>query len=293
MSALAELIIAVVVGWCVGTVLWRGGRRIFEAYVFQRHNYRDHSLPTAVGILLPLALAVVVGVHVAVFSVWRALFGPASTGWTEIAEIGPTAVSLAVVFGLLGLLDDLGGVGESGGFRGHLKALFGGRITTGLVKMAGGPLMTLAVLAGAGAPAGRLGHLRDAAVISLAANLANLFDRAPGRVNKVGQAAFVVLALATLDVGLVPVAVVVGAALALLGPDLREVIMLGDSGSNVIGALLGFGVVVSTTVTQRWIVLVVLLALNLSSELVSFSRVIDAVPPLRRLDRLGSPYRRG
>ena len=34
-------------------------------------------------------------------------------------------------------------------------------------------------------------------------------------------------------------------------------------------------------------VLVALIALNLASEFVSFSRVIEAVPPLRWFDRLG------
>ena len=33
--------------------------------------------------------------------------------------------------------------------------------------------------------------------------------------------------------------------------------------------------------------MLVLLALNVAAELVSFSRVIDAVPPLRWFDRLG------
>ena len=68
--------------------------------------------------------------------------------------------------------------------------------------------------------------------------------------------------------------------------------MLGDAGSNVIGAVLGVGMVLSVTETQRWILLVVVLALNLSSEVVSFTKVIDSVGVLRRLDRLGSPYRK-
>ena len=34
-------------------------------------------------------------------------------------------------------------------------------------------------------------------------------------------------------------------------------------------------------------VLIALVALNLASEFVSFSRVIEAVPPLRWFDRLG------
>ena len=56
-------------------------------------------------------------------------------------------------------------------------------------------------------------------------------------------------------------------------------------------ALLGFGAVMTVGSGCRWIVLGVLLALNLASEVVSFSQVIDATPPLRWLDRLGSPHR--
>jgi hypothetical protein len=38
----------------------------------------------------------------------------------------------------------------------------------------------------------------------------------------------------------------------------------------------------------RWVVLVAVLGLNLVSEVVSFSSVIDSVGPLRWFDRLGS-----
>ena len=290
MTALLELVAAYALGFVVCSVLWRGSRRIFEGYVFQRHNYRDHHLPTAVGILIPLAAAAVVGAHALVFDAGRSLFGPGTGGWSALTDAGPMTIELAVAFSFLGLLDDLGGLGESGGFSGHLRALIEGRVTTGLIKMVGGPLLALAIMSG-GPQSDRFGYVRDAAVVCLAANLANLFDRAPGRVNKVGQLGLVLLVVSTFEQRLVPVALVIGAAGALLGPDLREVFMLGDAGSNVIGAALGFGVVVSTTETQRWIVLVVLLALNASSEFVSFSRVIDAVGPLRSLDRWGSPHR--
>lgn len=291
MSEVLEIAGGYAIGFVVCAVLWRGARRIFDADVFARRNYRDHPLPTAVGLLLPLVVGVVVGVHVVVFDVWRSALGPAASGWGVLATYGPVTVELAIAFSFLGLVDDLGGQGESGGFAGHLKALIEGRITTGFIKMIGGPFLALAVLAGFSAQSGRVGYLRDAALVCLAANLANLFDRAPGRVIKIGHLAFVALALSTTNPRLVPVAVVIGAAGALLAPDLREVAMLGDAGSNVIGAVLGFGVVAATTETQRWILLVVLLALNASSEVVSFSRVIDAVGPLRSLDRFGSPYR--
>jgi UDP-N-acetylmuramyl pentapeptide phosphotransferase/UDP-N-acetylglucosamine-1-phosphate transferase len=290
MRAIGEIGAAYALGVAATLVLWRGVRGVFGARVFERRNYRDQPLPTAVGLLLPLVVGTVVGAHVAVVDVSRVISGSKLDGWDALVEPGRLVVAIAVAFGFLGLVDDLGGAGESGGFSGHLRALREGRVTTGFVKLAGGAFLALAIL-GDGLPAGRLGHLRDAALVCVAANLGNLFDRAPGRVNKVGQLAFVVLVVATRSPRLVPIALVMGAAGALLGGDLREQFMLGDAGSNVIGAVVGVGVVLTTTETQRWIVLAVLLALNLASEAVSFTKVIDAVPPLAALDRLGSPHR--
>src|SRR5438270_804247 len=80
-------------------------------------------------------------------------------------------------------------------------------------------------------------------------------------------------------------AAVAGAAIALLPEDLRERAMLGDTGANVMGGALGLGVVAACSPGVRIGALVVVAALNVLSELVSFSRVIEAVPPLRAADR--------
>ena len=101
------------------------------------------------------------------------------------APLVPGSLLTAVVgFGFLGLVDDLLESGEAKGFRGHATALARGQLTTGLVKLVGGGLVALAV-----APRSFEAPLPwlfvDAAVIALAANLANLLDRAPGRVTKV------------------------------------------------------------------------------------------------------------
>ena len=81
----------------------------------------------------------------------------------------------------------------------------------------------------------------------------------------------------------VAIAVVMGATFGLLGDDLRERLMLGDTGANVIGAVLGLAVVLGTSETTRLIVMVALVGLNVAAELVSFSSVIDRVPPLRAI----------
>ena len=54
--------------------------------------------------------------------------------------------------------------------------------------------------------------------------------------------------------------------------------MLGDTGANLLGAVLGLAVVLETSRPVRTVVLIALVALNLASERVSFSTVIDRHP---------------
>jgi len=267
-------------GCAAGYAGWLMLRPTFAAPIFQRENHRGLSVPTAVGLILPLA----------VLASETALALAESLDWEPNAVTdGPRAavLILALGLGLLGLLDDLAGAGESGGFSGHLKALRHGRFTTGSLKLFGGA--AVAIVAVQGPRSDSLGRvLLDAAVIALCANLANLFDRAPGRTVKVSLLAFLVLVAATgAPAELLGVAVVAGAAAGLLWPDLREQLMLGDVGANVLGGVIGLGVVIATAPTTRTIVLLGVLALNLTSEAVSFSQVIDRVGPLRALDRAG------
>ena len=79
----------------------------------------------------------------------------------------------------------------------------------------------------------------------------------------------------------VAIAPVMGAAIALLPDDLNERLMLGDSGANVIGAVLGLGVVLGRGETTRVTALVIVIVLTILAEVVSFSKVIDRVPFLR------------
>jgi len=192
-----------------------------------------------------------------------------------------------VAFGLLGLIDDVVGTGHAQGFRGHVGELLHGRLTTGGVKLVGGAAVALVIAADIdGSSPGRV--IADAALIALAANLDNQLDRRPGRVDKVAIVAFVALAAtAVTSAYLEGVAVVVGAAAALIVDDLHERVMLGDTGANVIGAALGLGAVFSYSFGVRLALLVAVAALNLLGEVSSFTRLIDAVPPLRALDRAG------
>jgi UDP-GlcNAc:undecaprenyl-phosphate GlcNAc-1-phosphate transferase len=244
---------------------------VLASPALQRENYRGHRLPTAGGLVALVATVVVIGCW---WFVDRRY---------ELRHVLPAALG----FGLFGLVDDLLGSGADGrGFTGHLRALSRGRLTTGGLKLLGGAAVGLVTASIVDDQPVRL--LLDAALVALAANLGNLFDRAPGRTIKAGVLASAVLVA---GVGLHPAllgpAVVVGAFVALLPADLGERQMLGDTGANALGAVLGTGVLLVCPFNVRMAVLVVVLFLNAASELVSFSEVIQRVGPLRWVDRAG------
>jgi hypothetical protein len=271
---------AAIVGFLAGRLIWMLMRPALTTTITMRENWRGHEVVTAAGLALPLTALVV--------EAGRAVAGAVGAGAAHgLSGARALVLVVALGFGLLGAIDDLLGEGHARGFRGHVAALFGGRLTTGGLKLVGGVSVALVAVAPvAGESITRL--LADGALVALAANLGNLLDRRPGRVIKVAGVTFVALAVATGGAhALGGVAVVIGAALALLLDDLHERLMLGDAGANVLGAALGLGVVVSCAPRTRLVVLAVVAGLNLLSEVVSFSRLIDAVAPLRFLDRGG------
>lgn len=277
---MTRLLLSTFLGAVMAAAAWSSARGLFRAPLFARRNVRDVDVPVGAGLLAVLA---VVGVQAlfALADAARDRFPADRTGLL-------LAVVTAVAFGLLGIVDDLVGDHGDKGFGGHLRALRHGRLTTGGLKMVGGGLVALGV---AGTVAPDLGSLLvGAGVIALAANTANLFDRAPGRVTKVAllaAALLVALTPAAARPGLVGVGAMVGAALGLLAFDLREELMLGDAGANPLGAVLGLGVVLTTGTVTQVVVLVVLAGVNLAGEKVSFSAVIARVGPLRALDQVG------
>jgi UDP-N-acetylmuramyl pentapeptide phosphotransferase/UDP-N-acetylglucosamine-1-phosphate transferase len=188
----------------------------------------------------------------------------------------------AVGAAAFGAYDDLAGSGERRGFRGHLGALRHGEVTTGAVKLGGIGATGIVSAVVAGGPAADV--IINAALVAGGANLLNLFDLRPGRAIKVAVACG---APGTLSLGaLGATAAPLGAALALLPEDLAERAMLGDAGANALGAMLGAGAA-SLPRPARLVLLTGIAGLTAASEKVSFTKVIERTPALRRLDMLG------
>ena len=197
------------------------------------------------------------------------------------------AVALAATgSGAVGAYDDLRGSGPAKGFRGHLAALRSGVVTSGTVKIAGVGLsaaaasMNLGRASGAGGVIRLADRLMDTALIAGTANFTNLCDLRPGRAAKVTMA----LAAGLVGVGAAPV---LGAAAGCLPSDLRERSMLGDCGANALGAAVGTVAAARLPRPAKLAVLLAVVGLNLASERVSFTAVIDRTLALRWLDDLG------
>ncbi|GAA3166807.1 hypothetical protein GCM10010531_19290 [Blastococcus jejuensis] len=228
------------------------------------------------------------------------LGGPAlAVSATATAVLGAapgTRAADAVVGGVSGLVggyDDLAGArpeqARDKGLAGHLRALREGRVSAGAVKVAGiGAAAAVAALLtsrGSGARAGRLvDGVLTTGLVAGSANLLNLLDLRPGRAGKAGVLA-AAAGLGGPAGGLV--AGPLGATLATLPADLGERVMLGDAGANALGALIGLRLAASPSRVVRAGLLATITGLTLASEKVSFTKVIEATPGLRELDRLG------
>jgi UDP-N-acetylmuramyl pentapeptide phosphotransferase/UDP-N-acetylglucosamine-1-phosphate transferase len=184
-----------------------------------------------------------------------------------------------------GSYDDLRGSARIRGLRGHLRALLRGEPTSGAVKV--GAIGVGALAAGCLTQPGSWRRKAAAGVvIAGSANLANLLDLRPGRATKVGLMVAGPLAFGR-GGGARVAAAAAGAATGLLPLDLRETTMLGDTGANTMGALIGVGLVQGASARRLTCALVALLGLTAASEFVSFSRVIEENATLRSLDALG------
>ena len=162
----------------------------------------------------------------------------------------------------IGFADDVLS-GPERGVRAHFRA----GPTTGVLKAVAIPLYGLV----------RTRRLSGALLVALAANFLNQLDTRPGRALKA------YLALAPfVRAPLLPA--------VLVAPyDLREMTMLGDAGSNALGAMLGLSSVDRFTGRGRAIAIAVLAGLNFLGEARSLGELIERTPALSHLDRLGRP----
>lgn len=235
------------------------------------------------------------------------------------AALGGVVASLGG--GLAGYIDDVDQGAHDGGkvakgLKGHLGALAHGQVTTGVIKIAGIGASALAASALVGSKATSVGgKVADLALntvlIAGTANLANLLDLRPGRALKATVLVAAPLSYFSCAAAKTSASGASGApsakpvspaspasaqrllasglnaaAITALVEDLQETTMLGDTGANAAGALLGTSLAANDSWKLRLGTALGVVGLILASEKVSFSKVIAANPALNWLDQL-------
>jgi UDP-GlcNAc:undecaprenyl-phosphate GlcNAc-1-phosphate transferase len=273
-----------VVGAVLLALLLPGTEWLLRAWGRLEPNFRGERIPQSYGLVILLWTAAMLTLTAVFVPEWR------SSALLWLSTVGG--------FGLLGLIDDTWGDKRIKGLRGHFRAaLHERKFTTGFLKAVGGPGLAIGIGCRL-APASIGSALLAAALIALGANAINLLDLRPGRAAGLFLLlAGVVLALAftarvlLLIPILVPTRVlllvlVVVPALPVWWRDSRAQIMMGDTGSNLLGASLGLAIAMLPSPTLHGAALALLIGLHLLAERLSLTRWIESNRFLRALDRL-------
>jgi UDP-GlcNAc:undecaprenyl-phosphate GlcNAc-1-phosphate transferase len=240
-----------------------------------RENYRGAGLAFPFGVLI-------------VFAAVTALVALAPLDQLTDGDVLRPELTLVASYtvgvAFLGLADDALS-GPSRGWRGHGSAVLGGSFSTGALKAIGSLGLALLVLRG------HDDYLLAVAVLVLATNLFNLLDLRPGRAAKAFVALGAGLTLGAWDAEpLAALGLFVAPVLVAGLYDVRERVMLGDTGSNVIGALAGLWLVLTLSTTGLAVAAAVLLLITAYGEFRSLNALIERAPVLRFLDSIGRPH---
>lgn len=283
-------------------------RKHIKASQWERTNFHGATVSLRGGVAMAGASVASAAVASALSDQPRAALGGA------VAALGG---------GVAGYIDDVDQGAHDGGkvakgLKGHLGALAHGQVTTGVIKIAGIGASALAASALVGSKATSVsGKAADLALntvlIAGTANLANLLDLRPGRALKAtvlvatplsyfscaaaktsasgasGAASATPAAPASASGASAQRLLASGlnaAAITALVEDLQETTMLGDTGANAAGALLGTSLAANDSWKLRLGTTLGVVGLILASEKVSFSKVIAANPALNWLDQL-------
>lgn len=240
----------------------------------QQANFQDKQIPVGMGLYIFFNLAIVwsLGYLLNVYPVDKFV----------------TILLLTAIFSFLGFIDDQLGDKKTQGLVGHFRCLLEGRLTTGGLKALGAALIGLVVVIYS------TDNLTQAVVswftLLLVTNFINLVDLRPGRALKVFTVGLTLLfflspwrSLPTwyLAIPILPI-------LFFYFPlDLSASTMLGDTGANLLGGVLGFFIIQVVSFWGQVVIFFLLAFVHLYSERYSISALIEKNSVLTWFDQLG------
>lgn len=202
-------------------------------------------------------------------------------------ELFSRFVFISLIIGTTGFLDDIAGDKKFQGLRGHFESLNKGILTTGIVKI----LVTVvtALLVVYEYDFSFFDKIINIGILILMTNLLNLLDLRPGRSIKI----FILFSIflwnsINIIINFLPFYFSI---IFYLPYELKGNIMLGDSGSNLLGYILGFNLILSIkNINYKIIILFSIFILTFLSEKFSFTEIIKKNKILRWIDELGRTH---
>ena len=240
-----------------------------------KKNYKGDMIPVGMGIVfIPV-------------SIMNSLLLSVTMG-NNINDKGVLLIFLVGIMTMatIGLIDDLIGNRDSTGFKGHIKSLLKGKLTTGGFKAIIGGLISL--LIGSLLSANIVEILVNALIIALFTNLINLLDLRPGRSLK----GFLCVSILFIIIGLqkeirIILISVIAYVIGYFPQDIKAKSMMGDVGSNTLGVVLGIVTAISFTLTLKYVILLLLILIHIVAEKYSITEIIKKNSVLNFIDELG------
>lgn len=204
----------------------------------------------------------------------------------EVNDIILIYVISIIFIGLSGLLDDLIGDNQIKGFKGHIRSLINGKLTTGGLKASIG--LILSILISLRVSVNIYDFLINIIIVSLFTNLLNLLDLRPGRASKFFiTIAFILIIINPFHQLVSILFSALGIMLVYIPLDLKAGAMMGDIGSNSLGITLGMYIILISNYWVKILLLIMLMFLQVLSEFYSFSQFIEKHRILKKFDDFG------
>ncbi|MGD9678038.1 MAG: hypothetical protein AB7V16_06710 [Vulcanibacillus sp.] len=218
-----------------------------------QENFNNIQVPTSIGIFI--------------------FFGEAIVLFTYNDQVFMSVWVYLITMTIMGTIDDFFGDKNIKGLRNHLKLIFQTKVTTGFLKALTGGLISLLITIKFGNNI--FEYVTHFFLILFMINAINLFDLRPGRALKVFFMFILILGISIPLLSNNFILVVTSLLLVVFYYDVRGKVMMGDSGSNLIGLHIGIFYSIYMPISVQWLLIILLLFLHIYTEKYSLSRLIN------------------
>ena len=245
-------------------------KNLLKSMGLLKKNYKNELIPAAAGIIFVIAGAIIWTVYL----------------FFDIGQfyINQSFIFLTIIIGLTGFVDDLAGSKDSQGFKGHFQQLLSGNLTSGAFKAFIAFITILFVIISE--ENNFFDIFINTALILLMTNFLNLLDLRPGRSLKffILFSLLLITITPTLYIYYLPLFIIL---VPYIYYELKGKVMLGDTGSNALGVILGYGFSHWDNIYLKAFLVLFIGLLTILSEKYSFTGYIAGNKYLYWLDMLG------